>query len=635
MCSIAGIFTAQRHATGTLEAGNLAHSLAQMTRALQHRGPDAHGLWWRNQAHGPAVGLGNTRLAILDLSPAGQMPMTHGATVLSYNGETYNFQSIKREIESTSEVRNAWRSHTDTEVVLRAYQTWGAAAWPKLRGMFAAALWDETPQELILARDAFGIKPVYYYQTKDLFIFASEVRALLVSGLVPRRLNRDGAATFLHYGAVDEPTTIIEGVRAVRPGHYLTVKLNAGKVTVSETPWAADALPQVPAVRTRAEAVKELREILRESVRLHLVSDVPLGVFLSGGIDSSAIVALMSEVTHVAPRTFSVVFDEQKLSEESYAALVAAKFRTEHKVIRLTGQDLEALLPDALGALDQPSQDAVNTFVVSQAVKAAGLTVALSGLGGDELFAGYPSFTRARKMATAARVPRLLRRAAATAAGVWLDDSITSRKTRELLAGDGQTATTVDLARQLFLSEEVKRLLGELPPKASEKLWPVSRAGRDVVNAVSLHELQHYMANTLLRDTDSMSMAHSLEVRVPFVDLAVASFVVPLPGAWKLAGSYPKPLLVDALGDLLPPEIVNRPKMGFTLPFAQWLQTTLRVEVERILTDDTSLQSWGLNAPAVREVWRRFLAAPHKVGWTRPWALFVLARWCARHEVVI
>jgi asparagine synthase (glutamine-hydrolysing) len=626
MCSIAGIFSLEANAP------QLPQSLAGMVGALRHRGPDDSGAWRREAVAGPAVGLANTRLAIIDLSPAGHMPMEDAVTghVLTYNGETYNFRDLRRELE---EPDREWQSQTDTEVVLRGYQRWGAAAWRRLRGMFALALWDEAEETLMLARDPFGIKPLYYYQTDKLFVFASEIRALLASGLVPRRLSQAGAASFLHYGAVDEPGAIIEGVRALRPGHFLTARAEGRKIVCEELAYAADMIPAAPQAKTRAEAVGSLRELLRETVKIHLVSDVPLGMFLSGGIDSSALVALMSEVTREKPRTFSVVFAEKQLSEAQYARRVADKFGAEHTEVMLRESRLLEMLPAALAAMDQPTQDSVNSFVVSQAVKEAGMTVALSGLGGDELFAGYPAFRRAQQMAKAAFVPRSLRQAAATVGEAFFYDSITRKKTWRLLAGEGRADETTDLARQLLLPEEVETLIGRAPAKASEKLWPTELAGEDVINAVSLHELQNYMANTLLRDTDCASMAVSLEARVPFVDTALASFVLSLPGAWKTDGARPKPLLTDALGDLLPPEIVNRPKMGFTLPFSFWLQSNLRAEVDKLMSDTLMLKVIGLNAEAARSIWQRFQAAPQKVGWSRPWALFVLARWCALHGV--
>jgi asparagine synthase (glutamine-hydrolysing) len=626
MCSIAGIFSLNT------ERGPFPAALTRMTQALRHRGPDDSGVWWRESYNRPAVGLANTRLAIIDVSAAGHMPMADDPTgqVLTYNGETYNFEDLRPELEESG---RPWHSHTDTEVVLRAYQRWGAAAWRRLRGMFALALWDETEETLILARDPFGIKPLYYYQDDGFFVFASEIRALLASGLVPRRTCRAGVASFLHYGAVDEPGTIIEGVRAVRPGHFMTVAANGKRLTTQEISYAADIIPDKPQAANRNEAVVRLRDILRDSVRRHLVSDVPLGLFLSGGIDSSAVVALMSEVTREKPRTFSVVFAEQQLSEAPHARRVAEKFGTEHTEIMLQESHLLELLPDALAAMDQPTQDSVNSFVVSQAVKEAGMTVALSGLGGDELFAGYPAFKRAQQMSAASRFPRPLRQAAALVGEAFFYDSVARKKTWRLLASEGNAADAVELSRQLFLREEVEALIGAAPGKVSPKLWLAETARGDVINAASLHELQNYMANTLLRDTDCASMAVSLEVRVPFVDVGVASFVLSLPGAWKMDDGRPKPLLVDALGDLLPPEIVNRPKMGFVLPFSVWLQSRLRGEVDKLLADTLMLKVIGLNAEPARAVWQRFLAAPPKVGWSRPWALFILARWCALHEV--
>src|SRR5205085_4148234 len=321
----------------------------------------------------------------------------------------------------------------------------------------------------------------------------------------------------------------------------------------------------------RQAAVEVLREALKESVRVHLESDVPLGPFLSGGIDSSAIVALMSQVSGNRPKTFSVIFTEEKFSEARHARQVATKFDTEHHEIHLGEQRLFDMLPAAIGAEDQPTMDGINTFVVSKAVKDAGITVALSGLGGDELFAGYPTFRRAVRSQSVARVPVSLRRGISSlGVRVW-NSSVQQKKLWQSLASDGSPASTCAISRQLFpLSEAGSFFIDGTDFNNNFRAnlaFPVERfLGSDVVNAVSLCELRGYMANTLLRDTDCMSMAHSLEVRVPFVDPVVARFVLSLPGAWKLNGGRPKPLLLDALGDLLPSEITHRPKMGFTLP---------------------------------------------------------------------
>ncbi|HEY8413299.1 MAG TPA: asparagine synthase C-terminal domain-containing protein, partial [Pyrinomonadaceae bacterium] len=361
------------------------------------------------------------------------------------------------------------------------------------------------------------------------------------------------------------------------------------------------------------------------SIRAHLVSDVPLGVFLSGGMDSSALVALMSKVSAQRPKTFSVVFDETELNEARYSRSVAERFNTDHCEIGLSEAQLLDMLPDAIAALDQPSMDGINTYVVSKAVKNAGVTVALSGLGGDELFAGYPSFRRALKFAALPRTSKRVLRAAVGLVPQLPRGSVRSQKLLQLASSDGSAAEVYEITRQLFSTSFGPRMSAE--NNGSE---------RDVVNAISRLELDGYMANTLLRDTDAMSMAHSLEVRVPFVDRKVVDYVLSLPGEWKLdrrnAGT-PKPLLADAVADLLPRNVLQRRKMGFTLPLEKWMQGRLRPEITSVFQDGDLLRQAGLAADQTRDLWRQFLRAPRAVGWSRPWSLFVLAKWCQLNGV--
>src|SRR5215217_1632300 len=382
MCSISGILS-----TGPIPT-DLREAVRQMNAAQKHRGPDDHGLS-THEFRGGEVILGNTRLAIIDTSPAGHQPMTDPQTgnCITYNGETYNFNELRKEIGGE------WVSNTDTEVVLRAYRKWSVDAFRKMRGMFALAIWDKPKQTLLLARDPMGIKPLYYYAGKGHLIFASELRALLAGGLVPRRLSAAGVDSYLANGSVQTPLTIVEGVRQLLPGHYLRVKACGENIDVSEIEFACPK--HEGAECSRDEAVARLRAELKESVRLHLVSDVPLGVFLSGGMDSSALVGLLSRVSDQQPKTFSVVFDEAAYTEAPFSRAVAERFNTDHSEIRLSEGRLLEILPSAIAAIDQPTMDGINTFVVSDAVKREGITVALSGLGGDELFAGYPSFRRA------------------------------------------------------------------------------------------------------------------------------------------------------------------------------------------------------------------------------------------------
>ena len=611
MCSISG-FLATNFTDRELTA--------RMNAAQRHRGPDDSGVW-RLEFQEGQVALGNTRLAIIDTSSAGHQPMLDPETgnCITYNGETYNFKDL------SALIRVNPRSKTDTEVVLRSYGELGLSCFNLIRGMFALAIWDDRKRELVLARDRFGIKPLYYFVSDQLVVFASELRALLATGLIPRNLSRPGLDSYLATGSVTAPLTMIEGVSQLLPGHSLRVKAtDSGSLVCTLAKFTTDE-PEAPRVETRDEAVAQLRAELEESIGAHLVSDVPLGVFLSGGMDSSALVALMSKGSAQRPKTFSVVFAEADLSEEQYSRAVAQRFNTDHCEIRLDEEQLLEMLPDAIAALDQPSMDGVNTFVVSRAVKSAGVTVALSGLGGDELFAGYPSFRRALKLASMPAGSRRVLRAAAAVGGSLSRGSVRREKFMQMVGSGGTPAEVYRISRQLFPT-------GSWPQMNTDE----HGSDRDVVNRISRLELEGYMANTLLRDTDSMSMAHSLEVRVPFVDVKVVDFVLALPGEWKLSRDHanaPKALLAAAVADLLPRDFLARRKMGFTLPFEKWMQGRLRSQIASVFEDTKRLGDAGVVADDARELWRKFLRAPRAVGWSRPWSLFVLAEWCRLNRV--
>jgi asparagine synthase (glutamine-hydrolysing) len=667
MCSISGILTSSNfdYRKSELKDKSLAGAVERMNTALSHRGPDDYGVTYceiRTAHCDVQLWLGSTRLAIIDTSLAGHQPMQdpERGNWITYNGETYNFRKLRHEIGGQF---GPWRSSTDTEVVLRAYQKWGVDAFARLRGMFALAIWDAAKKELVLARDSFGIKPLYYSlgdsafeeggldggstsQLTNSFVFASEVRALLASGLVPRNLNREGLSSYLEHGSVQAPLTIVDGVRSVMPGQVLRVSSGAGsrfriqfsRFAASRNVQSEDGEIKSGAKRpnTRTEAVSLLRAKLEESVKMHLVSDVPLGVFLSGGMDSSALVALMSRVSEQKPKTFSVVFEEADFTEASHSRAVAEWFDTQHSEILLSEDQLLAMLPDAVKALDQPTMDGVNTFVVSKATKSAGVTVALSGLGGDELFAGYPSFIRALKLQTTSAVSKRVLRALSGVGKVALNGSVQRNKFWQLAASDCAPSDVYRVTRQLFSPDSI-RLLVTRDLNGSVQFCHERNNGKqivstsDTVNTISRLELQGYMANTLLRDADTTSMAHSLEVRVPFVDVDVVDYTLALPGEWKVNtnnSGVAKPLLADALADLLPRNFLARPKMGFTLPFEKWMQSRLFAEVSSVFENENQLAASGLAAGAVGNLWRRFLRTPRAVGWSRPWALYVLNKWC-------
>ena len=628
MCSISGILSTN------LDSRTMEQAVARMNATQRHRGPDDEGIWTRAFDYGELT-LGNTRLAIIDRSSAGHQPMLDPETgnCITYNGETYNFKDLSASFGDLSADR---RSKTDTEVVLRCYAKHGVSFLNQLRGMFAFAIWDERKRELLLARDIFGIKPLYYFTSDQVLVFASELRALLATGLISRKLSRSGLDSYLATGSVTAPLTTIEGVRQLLPGHYLQVKTSDRGLNCTVAKFTTNE-ERTSRPGTKAEAVAQLRSELEDSVRAHLVSDVPLGVFLSGGMDSSALVALMSQASSQRPKTFSVVFDETDLSEEQYSRYVARRFNTDHCEIRLSEEQLLQTFPDAIAALDQPSMDGINTYVVSKAVKDAGVTVALSGLGGDELFAGYPSFRRALKFRSLPVGSGRVLRAAAAVGGSFSRGSVRREKFMQLASSGGSAAAVYEVTRQLF-SEDIASELGSQAKVEHRDRYLSREEETDIVNTMSRLELEGYMANTLLRDTDAMSMAHSLEVRVPFVDKNVVDYVLSLPGEWKLGhrnATLPKPLLADAVNDLLPRDFLARKKMGFTLPFGKWMQGRLRPEISSVFQDAQQLTAAGLVAGNAKDLWRRFLQSPRAVGWSRPWSLFVLANWCRLNRVTL
>jgi len=616
MCGIFGIVSRGSASPDLLE---------KAARSLAHRGPDDSGTIHLKAAE-QEIGFAHTRLSIIDLSPLGHQPMQDPVTGnwIVYNGEIYNFRDLRKDLEAAGA---EFRSHSDTEVILAAYRVWGESCLTRLGGMFAFALWDAPRKRLLLARDPMGIKPLYYYQSKQNFIFASEVRTLLGTGLVPRKPDPTGILSYLAFGSVYEPWTMVEGVKAVPPGHVLTVENGA---VSSREYWN-------PLQPSGIAAADQLPAILRDAILSHLVSDVPVGVFLSGGIDSSALVAVLSH-NGVRANTFSLVFQEAEYNEGRYSREIARRFGTEHHEISVSQQDTRAVLPQALCAMDQPTIDGINTYLVSAKTRAAGVKVALTGLGADEMFAGYSNFRRVPKMEAFSkrfgRLPRLVRGPIAASVGLFAGKGDRSRKLAELAAGHDSAVHPYFLVRTLFGEKEREALVNtglEDSKRALQSVLQQSIAqssNLDPVNRVSYLESHCYMRNTLLRDSDFMSMAHGLELRVPFLDRALVEACFRIPGAEKVKGNSPKGLLLASLGVELPKEIVNRPKRGFTLPFERWLRGEMKPVVEDALLKSNWDQT-SIRASAVREVWDRFLAG--ETSWSRPWSLFVLAQWCEQN----
>jgi asparagine synthase (glutamine-hydrolysing) len=637
MCGIFGIIARNtRIPDGVLERG---------TQSLAHRGPDDSGtiLLRDSVPESVEIGLGNRRLAILDLSPLAHQPMHDAETGnwIVYNGEIYNFRDVRAELEKGGAI---FVSQSDTEVVLKAYARWGEECLAKFRGMFAFAIWDARRHRLFIARDPMGIKPLYYAEASSYFLFASEVRTLLGTGLVPRRIDPAGLLNYLTFGSAYDPLTLVEGVRALPAGHTLTWE---GGTLRESAYWDLVDEPGT-AVRTPASLLAEnedqtpdrLQPMLEEAVRLQLVSDVPVGVFLSGGIDSSALVSILSR-GGVTPSTFSIVFREADFSEAQHSRAIAARFRTDHHEINVSQTDVLTAIPDALRAMDLPSMDGINTYFVSREARRAGVKVAISGLGGDEVFAGYSSFRTVPRMERFAQfwrqVPSVVRSPVASAFAALSPANDQNRKLASLARDNGRVLHPYFLSRMLFTPTQRDLLFSQADGSAADRAAQSQRdrlqraLPLDAVNRVSYLESRCYMLNTLLRDADFMSMSQGLEVRVPLIDHQLAKAVLALPGGWKLNGT-PKKLLVGALAGSLPDEIVHRPKRGFTLPFERWMRQELRAEIEPVLGKKRISEGplgGLLDSAQVDRVWKNFLGG--ETSWSRPWSLYVLQRWCELH----
>lgn len=634
MCGIAGIFTLEGSINARLVAGVL-----RMMDAQVHRGPDDWGLLLAdgtlrdpevgallapfNPGHirtykGPAspeVVLGHRRLSIIDLSPRGRQPMSNrdGTVWITYNGEVYNYRELRDELKGKG---YRFHSDTDTEAILHGYEEWGEGVVDRLRGMFAFALSDGRATKLLLARDYFGIKPLYYHQDSQVLVFASEVRALLASGLVPEKENRDALRLFLQTGSIPAPYTTAETVFSIPAAHYLLVDQTASRL---ERYWG---FPTFEDDRSNPNAViSETRALLEESVRIHLVSDVPIGIFLSGGIDSSSLVALASRSGAGSIKTLSVVFDEAEHDESRYARLIADKYHTEHTECRVTSPEYWQELPKIFEAMDQPTVNGVNTYFVSKAALQAGLKVVLSGLGGDEVFWGYKHFAQVRQIATFAQalgllpggIRRMLLKGIA-AAGIRMGHFGLDK----LAYLEQPTPENCYwLLRGLFSPREVRAFMGETSGTALPQLCESSHPWSE--NTLSRLEFQFYLQNQLLKDADIMSMAHSIEERVPILDRKLVEHVAKTPAQFMLRGGTPKSLLVNALGELLPKSIVYRHKQGFTFPFGKWMKQYERELLEMVLERNIA------DRQLVQRIWEEFIGG--KIHWSRPWALVVLSRW--------
>jgi asparagine synthase (glutamine-hydrolysing) len=644
MCGIAGII-------GRLHEPNRA-ALQRMSDAMSHRGPDASGTWVSApDARGWGALLAHRRLSILDLSPAGAQPMVDPVTgyVVVLNGEIYNFRDLRRRLVAEGQ---EFQSTGDTAVMLRALGLHGPAAVSWMRGMFALACWDPKQRQLLLARDPLGIKPLYLARCSDpeagwSVAFASEVRALLASGLLgTARLDPQAVASCVWNGFVVGPGTAVKGVDLLWPGSLLEFD-GAGKEVRQEDFWyISDHAPE-PTMDADG-----LAGVLEEGVRLHLASDVPLAVFLSGGVDSSAMANLAQRAAGSPVHTFTLAFEEQELNEGPIAKRIAAAIGTEHHEMVLTERQFVENLDSALDSLDQPTFDGLNAYYMSQAIRAAGFTVALSGTGGDELFGGYTSYrdlpVLQRWSRRAAWVPRGLQSTMATLAtwplrrfGGVVPPQTRWAKLPEMVRHGDDLLALYQLAYALFLPGFQRELLTPdfaevltcgLPPAVRHRVIAQTK-GRTPLSAISVMEQRLFLGERLLRDNDVASMACSLEQRVPLVDQLLFETVDRLRDQARYLPLGRKAMLRRIGLRGLDPALFERPKSGFVLPFDHWIRHGLKDAMDQTMRDPQAIAPVGLQPAAVERLWRAFLDGAPGMYWSRVWSVYVFVRWCHRNRV--
>jgi asparagine synthase (glutamine-hydrolysing) len=641
MCGIAG-------AIGAIDA-EVEAAVRAMIDAEVHRGPDDSGVY-RSDGN-PGVVFGFRRLSIIDLSSEGHQPMLdgHSGSALVFNGEIYNYADLRADLAREG---GPFRSTGDTEVLLRACVRWGKDALYRLRGMYGFAFFDKQRREVLLARDRMGIKPLYYAEitrpSGKTLLFASELRALLATKLFERHIDPRGLATYLWNGFVVGPSTLVRGISLLPAGHSLTVPLDAPRARL-ERYWSL-----VPRATTDEEsAVEELQSELETATRQHLVSDVPLGVFLSGGIDSSAVAALAVRAGGSQIKTFHISFDEADFDESVHARKVATALGTEHADFRLTQARFRSELDQALEALDQPTFDAINTYFVSRVVRDAGFKVALAGTGGDELFGGYRTFRDLPRAMAVGRWSKLAPRepvAAMTrmALGLARGSAEVAPQTRwgklpDVVTAEGDLVDLYQVSYGLFTHEFMSGLADRNIVSLARRGLPKSRSAElrsesarlSPLSGVGLLELSLFIGERLLRDTDAASMAVSLEVRVPLLDHRVVEAAQTIADSRRFLPLGRKLLLRSLAMPDLDPEIFERPKAGFVLPIELWAKDLLAGDIESTFADRGLVSSLGLRSDSLGRLWNAFRAGSPGLYWSRLWAPYVLLNWCKRHRLAL
>ena len=625
MCGILGIIS---------EKNNL-EKYQNVLNVLKHRGPDDEGIFVDKN-----IFLGQRRLAIIDLSPLGKQPMrlkcqkNQSKLIINFNGEIYNYKELKSELENLG---HSFFSNSDTEVILHSYEEWGISAFSKFRGMFAIALYDETNKELILVRDRFGIKPLYYYFDKTNFVFASEIKAFWSIDFIKKEIRNGSPEEFLFFGYILQPNTFYKNIFALEAGYYLKINFNNENFEIKKEKYAdiKDYYLLPKENISLEEAIKKTKEALLDSVKYHLISDVEVGLFLSGGIDSTVLLYLMRELKQEKIKSVSAVFPGTAYDESEKINELTQKFNTNHLELKITGKDFLENLENIFYHMDEPSIDGVNTYFVSLAAKKAGLKVVLSGLGGDELFYGYPSFFDLAKINKVKLILKYLGIGYILKlfAGEFniklskLADIINSKNLEEaylvyrrIFNHNPNLYHNVNDANMCKYSKYNTNDNDSYYKNHPRHYSPNSHSFVDShYSFISFLEMSYYLKNQLLRDSDVFSMAHSIELRVPFVDNVLFEKIVPIPDEYKIKNNISKFLLKEIIKDKVSDKILNQKKQGFVMPIELWLKN----EAKEILQKEL-LSSNIFNKKTTEKMLNLFYQ--NKLHWSRIWAMFVLNR---------
>ncbi|RFZ82227.1 asparagine synthase (glutamine-hydrolyzing) [Mucilaginibacter terrenus] len=551
MCRIAGLI-----AEG-LNQSQIRASVTAMCNTMQHGGPDDEGIYEDESA---GLAFGHRRLSIIDLSKNGHQPMTdpRNRVWITFNGEIYNYRELRANLERSGVTFN---TQTDTEVLIQVYCKWGTSGFNKLRGIFAFALYDSARFETYLVRDSSGVKPLYYSSNRQRLAFASEIKAFKAAGIATQP-NTVWPVLLLAYGHIPEPQTTLKDVYSLPKGHYLCRNKN-GSVKLEK--YTCEVIGDQ--ILTINGAEDGIRHLLNASVKRQMLSDAPIGVFLSGGIDSSILSLLANEEGGEQLKTISIFFNEKQYNERQYQNAVLKKIAGNTNTHLVTERDFSKHFPDILAAMDMPTTDGINSWFISKYAHDTGLKAVLSGIGADELFGGYPSFKRIRFIKQLRRFPASLLLKTSRL-------SIGNFKRLSYLAYDHSAADYLFL-RGLYTVSDIALILNIHEAEVSQILFDQnthSRSGNYDKLHAAWYETNIYMQNQLLRDTDVMSMCHGLEVRVPFLDEDLQAFTSHIDPAIRFEKGRPKQLLIDSFKDILPQAVWNRPKMGFTFPLQQWMK---------------------------------------------------------------